>query len=151
MYWTDIHTLRDIDDDRIAAAFAAAFGVSVSRIAVAPRSTQEGFNAWGRPGLLALIQHGRDGEPGFDFPVTLAVGFPDDTFSVDNRPVLDMIARTLGEPMLSNLPEDPPDTWRLFWPDGTSQPVSLDDDDNVILSEADRERLRRTSHHVAAA
>jgi len=141
-YWIDIHAPYEIDPTRIAGA---AFGVSPATVAVAPRATQQSMDAWKRQDLFALIQHERrpDAETDDRFPVTLAVAIRRDWPACENPAVLERIAQALGAPILSDIDVDGPDVWRLFWADGTSTAVYLDDDDNVILSDTDRNRLQR--------
>ena len=153
-YWTDIHLNHDDDNDRIAAAVAAAFGVSASRVIVADAMTPELDAAWDMPGLFALVQ--RDdlippAERDPLFSATFQIIIRHDKPDASDRAVLETIARVLDQPVMSDIAADGPDTWRLFWPDGTSMPVLLEDDDNIILSRSDRDRLNRTGQHVTAA
>ncbi len=153
-YWTDIHLNHDDDNDRIAAAVATSFGVPASSVAVADAMTPELDAAWDRAGLFALVQ--RDDLIPYDdrdplFPATFQIIIRHGKPNADDRIVLETIARVLSQPVMSDIAADGPDVWRLFWPDGTSMPVLLDDDDNVILSGSDRDRLTRASQHVTAA
>lgn len=118
----DIWLEHDVDDGRIAAAVAAAFGVG--RVSVWPQN--------GVTNLEADVIVQRERELG-DFPYHLALtatatsgieAMPDDRF----RPAIETMAQILGQSIFTQLGEQHPGDFFLVVPSGESTVVELDED-----------------------
>ncbi len=118
----DIWLEHDVDDGRISAAVAAAFGVG--QVSVWPQ------NAVASLGADVIVQ--REREQG-DFPCHLALTatatsdietMPDDRF----RTAIETMARLLGQSVFTQLGEQYPGDFFLVVPSGESMVVGLDED-----------------------
>lgn len=132
-YWTDIFLPRSMNEKDAAAAFALAFGMKSSQVAVVPRSTDAALAAANSPRTLVLVQHQRGDDP--QFPWALAVGLRDHVRVIDPGLMLQTLAGTLGMMRAGDVPADGQDTWRLVLPNGTWTPLGLNDDGSFDISD----------------
>ena len=142
IYWTDLYLRRDIDDMVIAAAVAAALGESTSAVAIVPYGTPKAKSAGTRPDVAILIQRQdlrRFGDAS-EWPYELAIGLRDGE-PEDSLAALRTIAHELRRPILTDLPDDGQDMYRIVFPNGDALPRLLDDNDEPMLTEADRRQL----------
>jgi hypothetical protein len=141
-YWTDLYLMHDVDDLVLAGAVASALGVDRHAVAVAPYGTPEAAAAGSRAGVTVLVQRDdlrRHGHPA-GWPHELAIGL--DAPAPD--PELDAIraiAKGIGVPLMVNIEEDGQDRFRIVFPNGDAVPRLVDDNDEPMLTEADRRRL----------
>ncbi|HEU0165584.1 MAG TPA: hypothetical protein VFQ54_11115 [Thermomicrobiales bacterium] len=151
-YWTDLYLHHDASNEQISRAIGDVFRVSPARIAIHPVMSEETDVAWARPDLYALVQRDdfletEERDP--IFPIKLMVIVRQDNPEIDDHEALVSITRALRQPVLSDNGDDGEDVWRLYWPDGTSTPVALDDDGRFDLKGTDLVRLESSQHVVA--
>jgi hypothetical protein len=138
LYWTDVYLERDVSDEAMAVAVAAAFGVPADSVAVATSGTDQAANAFDQRSTTVLVQRDPESRPG-DFPVMFSMVLKADAI---DSPVarMERIGQSLGVPMITDVgtPAYSDAQWRLVAPDGWSDVVSIDmdafDDDAFVLS-----------------
>lgn len=151
-YWTDLYLLHDADDQAIAGAVASALGVNPVAVAVAPYGTLEAASVGRRPGVTVLIQRQdlRSFGEGPAWPIELSIGL-DGEKPDQELDVIRAIAKAIDTPLIASIDGDGQDTFRVVFPNGTAPARLIDDDDNPILTDADRRRLARYDRPAAIA
>ena len=151
-YWTDLYLLHDVDGRAIAGAVASALGVDPVAVAVAPYGTVEAASAGRRPGVTVLVQRQdlRSFGEGPVWPIELSIGL--DGEKPDRElDALRAIAKGIDTPLIVSIDGDGQDMFRVVFPDGTALARLIDDDDNPILTDADRRRLARYDRPTSIA